>query len=283
MRRRAQLHSARRPRGGWLCPVRSRGRSHPGRVRRRQPRRRAGARRRGARASTRTATGCRLPGAPATAARAPARRDRHPARGRLSLDRAQVPAAGQPRPTARRDRGVRAVSLSAAGARSTACRRDPRQLRDRAPLRARARDHARPWAGAGGDAGRAQRRSSTRSTTRPRPSTRPRCSPCSSRTSRGLPTLLSDEPVPAELGPTAASRSPAGGDAGARSRSSSACSDVPVVEVETRLRRGDRGALRAGSRCASCPATSCSSRVSSARGRRPSCAARAAHSASRAA
>ena len=70
----------------------------------------------------------------------------------LPRERAQVPAAAEPRSARGRDRRLRAAPLPPDRARATPCRRDARQLRHEAPLRPVARDHARARPGARGDA-----------------------------------------------------------------------------------------------------------------------------------
>ena len=66
-----------------------------------------------------------------------------PARG-LHRQRAQVPAAGQPRPPARRDRRLRGPPVRAGRADPAARDLHARQLRDQAPVRPAVRDHPRP-------------------------------------------------------------------------------------------------------------------------------------------
>ena len=127
-----------------------------GRLRRGRSGRRARPRRRGARVP-RGPRGDAVRRARARAARAAARRVGLVARRRLSRDRAQVPAAREPRPAAGGVGRVRALPLPPARARAAPRRGDARELRDRAALGPRARDHARPRPGAGGDARRAPR------------------------------------------------------------------------------------------------------------------------------
>ena len=62
-------------------------------------------------------------------------------RRRLDRERAQVPAAGQPRPAARGDRGLREPPLPPDRADPAEGRRDARQLRHEAPLRQARRHH----------------------------------------------------------------------------------------------------------------------------------------------
>ena len=120
------------------------------------PQRRPDVRRRGARLPRGQAgRPVRRPGR--QAAREAARRRRAAPRGRLHRERAEVPAAGQPRPAAGRDRGVRAAPLPADRADRAEGDRDARQLRDEAPLRPAARHHARARPGAGADDRRPQR------------------------------------------------------------------------------------------------------------------------------
>ncbi len=136
-----------------------------------------------------------------------ARGDRPHARRRLHRERAQVPPAGQPRPAARRDRGLRAAPLPPDRADPADGDRHARQLRDEAPLRQAARDHARARAAEQEiDARRIAGARSTRSSIRPPRSTRRRCSRCSRRTSGGAPRAAR----PRER------RAPAGADLAAR-------------------------------------------------------------------
>ena len=150
----AQRRSARslsRPPGA--SAARSR-RTHAGRLRRGQSRRRARARGRGTRFHE--------------------DRDGLPFAGRardllerllggigLRLDDVYLATVLKCRPPGNRDplpeetAACEPLPLPPARARPAARRRDPRQLRDRAPLRPRARDHASPRPGAGGDARRA--------------------------------------------------------------------------------------------------------------------------------
>ena len=112
------------------------------------------------------------------AARQAARGDRPQPRGRLHLQRAQVPAAREPRPAARGDRGLREPPLPPDRADRAAGGRDARQLRDQAPLGQARRDHPRPRPRAGGRRSAARACSSTRSSTPPPRSTPRGCSRC---------------------------------------------------------------------------------------------------------
>ena len=72
----------------------------------------------------------------------------------LPRERAQVPAAAEPRPPRGRDRRLRAASLPSDRADPPACRRHPGQLRDEASLGPPVRDHEGARAGARGHARR---------------------------------------------------------------------------------------------------------------------------------
>ena len=94
---------------------------------------------------------------------------------RLHRQRAEVPPAGQPRPAAGRDRGVREPPLQADRADRADGDRDARQLRDEAPLAAGRSGSRASTARSSGRRSPAGTCCSTRSTTPPRRSTRPRC------------------------------------------------------------------------------------------------------------
>ena len=83
--------------------------------------------------------------------------DRALARRRLHRQRAEVPAARQPRPAAGRDRGLPAVPVRAGRADRAARRRDAGQLRDQAAQRQPDRDHQGPRDPAGARPGRPHR------------------------------------------------------------------------------------------------------------------------------
>ena len=244
------------------------------------------ARRRG---STRIARARRSRGARGELLGAPARRGRPVARRGLPRDRAQVQAAGEPRPVAGGVGRVRAVPLPPARARPATSRGDARQLRDRAALRPRARDHARPRAGAGGDARRAprdavpalppRRRALHADDARRARAGRRAPARAARRPRRGSVCRL-DTSSPARLGGRA--RLSRGPRPASGSRCSSGSSEWRRSRSRAARRRRPRRSPR-GSPGLSLRATSSSSRASSARARPRSSAAPAARSASRAA
>ena len=162
-------------------------------------------------------------------------------------ERAQVPAARQPRPAARRDRVLPAVPVPAGRADPAAGDRDARQLRDEAADRQPDRDHqgARHAAGArdrrphrvpdaaappGGGAAHARRSS--------RPCAR------TSRSSRSCSRRDPAAPAPADDRPRCEARRRAAG--GGLRPTSSTCSVEP--SGTTLQSRRDRGARRTGRR-----------------------------------
>ena len=155
-----------RERSCGLRAVQARGRAHAGRVRRRPRRRGPALRRRGSgRAGGPEGRAVRRSGGPA--AHAAHRRHRSHARRRVHRQRREVPSAGQPRPAAGRDRGVRAVARPPARADPAPRDRHARQLRDEAAARHEGRHHEAAGQGVRVRARRASRpRCSRRSTRR---------------------------------------------------------------------------------------------------------------------
>ena len=218
----------------------------------------------------------------------------------LHRERAQVPAAGQPRPAAGRDRGLPGPPRAADRADRAARDLHARQLRHQAALGAAPRASPGCAAFRRRTSSAAGPCSSTRSSIRPPPCARPRCS----SSSRGLPgaaaAARSERPVRgrparrrARAGPPNRPPSPspagAGGRRRGRGRTSSGSSRArPVTRLgaawrrrrrsrATRRRRPSAPREALAERCA--PATWCSSRATSARARPPSCAERAVRSA----
>ena len=176
--------AAARSRG--LREVRAAGDAHARRVRRGRPAQRPHVRRRGARLPRRPAgPALRRPGR--QAARAAARHHRPHPRAGLHRQRAQVPAAQQPRPQARGDRRLRALPAAPGRAHRAARRLHARQLLDQAAVGQPDRDHPRARHPAAHQHRQRASSTSTRSSTRPPRCTRRPCSRRSSRTFCGCP------------------------------------------------------------------------------------------------
>ena len=149
-------------------------------------------------ASTRTARAGRSSGAPATCSSKLLGSIELAARRGLHHERRQVPPARQPRPGARRDRGLRAVPPAPARGPRPGPRRDPRPALD-GPVHAGRADLAGPRhdpAGRSGDRAPRRDRSSRCTTRRPR-SARRTSSARATRTSRCIPAALLEARDPA--------------------------------------------------------------------------------------
>ena len=179
---------------------------------------------------------------------------------RLHRQRAQVPAAGQPRPGSGRDRGLRGPSLPPDRADPAAGRRDPRQLRDEAPVGQAGRHHARSRRGAGRDS-----RRQPRAALPALPPGRRALHARDAEGARGGLRAAARDPRPAGGRGRARRRSPRLRSPSEPDRSSSASSEPLEVRAPPRRRRPRRS--RPPRRASFASATSSPSRASSGAGK----------------
>ena len=160
-----------------------------------------------------------------------ARRDRTRARRRLHREHAEVPAPGQPRPAAGRDRELPGVPAAPGRADRADRHLHARQLLDEAAARRPDRDHApaRPAGGARRSAG--ARCGCIRSSIRRRRSTRRACSRRCARTSRGCRSCwrmgAPEQPPQHAAGALAERPRSAGARAGARAARTAPAAQQP--------------------------------------------------------